>query len=162
MLGNGWSEPSGSFYIRNGRVRNTTQKTRDLAVQSSLVMPAGHLAADFTSLNNNAGPSFGLIFGYSDPLNYYAAYRQVGRTSLLKVVRVVDGVETVVASAPCYNPTRGKTFRVSVSFATDNVILTVGNWSVKASGLAVSPGGAGFMVDGGGWSHIVDNFDATP
>jgi len=162
LLGNGWTELQGDFFIQSGMLWNGTQRVRHLAAQGSLTMSAGRLTAEFTSRNNSVGPAFGVIFSYRDPLNYYAAYRQAGGTSVLRIVRVVKGIETVIASKGCANAQRGVSFQLAVSFAADQVVLTVGNWNVAASGLAISPGAVGLMVNGGGWSHTIDNFAATP
>ena len=41
VLEMGWTEPQGDFFIRNGSLWNGTEKTRHLAVQSSLPMTPG-------------------------------------------------------------------------------------------------------------------------
>jgi hypothetical protein len=162
VLGNGWTEVRGDFFIRSGMLWSGAQRTRQLAAQESLTMSAGRLTAEFTSRNNSIGPAFGVIFGYHDPLNYYAAYRQAGGTSALRIVRVVNGIETAIAGRGCGNPQLGVSFQLAVSFTADQVVLIAGGQSVAASGLAIPRGAVGLMVNGGGGSHTIDNFAATP
>ena len=161
-LGMGWTEPQGDFFIRNDSLWNGTEKTRHLAVQSSLTMATGKVTAEFTSLNNNAAPAFGLVFGFVDAANYYAAYRQVGGSSLLKIVRVTNGVETVLAQRNCGNPVRGCKFDLSVSVSSNQVVLTGAGRTLTVTGISVAPGKVGVMVAGGGTSHVVDDFQARP
>jgi hypothetical protein len=162
VLAMGWTEPQGDFFIRNGSLWNGTEKTRHLAVQSSLTMATGKVAAEFTSLNNNAAPVFGLVFGFLDARNYYAAYRQVGGSSVLKIVRVANGVETVLAQRSCANPVLGSKFNLAVSISSSQVVLTGAGQTLTATGISLAPGKVGVMVAGGGTSHMVDNFQAGP
>jgi hypothetical protein len=162
VLAMGWTEPQGDFFIRNGSLWNGTEKTRNLAVQSSLTMATGRVTAEFTSLNNNAAPAFGLVFGFVDARTYYAAYRQVGGSSMLKIVRVTNGVETVLAQRSCANPVRGSKFDLAVSVSSSQVVLTGGGQTLTATGISVAPGKVGVMVAGGGTSQMVDDFQAGP
>ena len=85
-------------------------------------------------------PAFGLLFGYVNPGNYYAAYRHVGGSSLLKIVRVSNGVETVLAQRSIANPLPGQEFSVAVTFSQSQIVLTAAGASVFASGVSVTPG----------------------
>jgi hypothetical protein len=125
-------------------------------------MATGKVTAKFTSLNNNTAPAFGLVFAFVDARNYYAAYRQVGGTSVLKIVRVTNGVETVVAQRSCANPVRGSKFDLAVSVSSSRVVLTGAGQTLTAIGTSVAPGKVGVMVAGGGTSHAVGDFQARP
>lgn len=162
VLGLGWIEPQGDFFIAKNTLWNGTARTRHLAVQSSLTLGSGRVSAAFKSKNNNSAPAFGLVFGYVDVLNYYAAYRQVGGSSLLKIVRVANGVETVLAQRSSPNPVRDTTFSLTVTFSQSQIVLTSASLSVTAAGVSISPGQVGLMVVGGGKSHSIDNFQAGP
>jgi hypothetical protein len=162
VLGMGWTEPQGDLFIRKRSLWNGTEETRHLAVQSSLTLATGKVTAEFTSLNNNAGPAFGLVFGFVDTRNYYAAYRNVGGSSLLKIVRVTWGRETVLAQRSCANPVRGSKFDLAVSVSSNQVVLTGAGRTLTATGISVAPGKVGVMVAGGGYSHVVDDFQAEP
>jgi hypothetical protein len=139
-------------------------------------MATGKVTAAFTSLNNDVTPAFGLVFGFVDVRNYYAAYWQVGglpapsrpgvlgdpRSSMLKIVRLIDGVETVLARGNCANPARGSKFDLAVSVSSSQVVLTGADRTLTVTGISVTPGKVGVMVAGGGTSHMVDDFQAGP
>jgi hypothetical protein len=158
----GWTEPQGDLFIQDHRLRNGIQDTRHLAVQNSLTMATGQVTAAFSSLNNNAGPRLGLVVGFVDAGNYYAAYRQVGGSSRLKIVRVTNGVETLLAQRNSGNPGRGSTFELAVSISPGQIVLTSGGQTLIASGISVAPGKVGVMLAGGGASHVVHDFQAGP
>jgi hypothetical protein len=155
-LGHGWHEVQGDFAIASGQLSTSGSKTRHLAVQTSMSLGAGRAAADFTSNNNNKAPVFGFVFGYVNAGNYYAAYRQVGGSSLLKIVRVVNGVETVLAQRGISNPTRGQRFGAAVTFDQNQIVLTVAGVNLSASGVPVASGQVGLLMLAG----IADNFEA--
>ena len=120
------------------------------------------MTAEFTSLNNNAAPAFGLVFGFVDARNYT---RRIGRSvaaRALKIVRVTDGVETVLAQRSCANPARGSKFNLAVSVSSSQVVLTGAGQTLTTTGISVAPGKVGVMVAGGGTSHMVDDFMAGP
>jgi hypothetical protein len=159
-LGMGWSEARGNFFIGSGKLWNGTGTRRQLAVQTLAPLASGHVTAGFKSKNNDAAPAFGVLFGYVDRLNYYAGYRQVGQNPVLKVVRVVDGFELVLAQRPCSNPVEGERFPVTVTFSPERVVLTTAGQSLTAAGVAVTARPVGIMLTGGGSSHNLDNFEA--
>ena len=160
VLGNGWTKVSGNLRIVDGTLQNHAQKARHLAVQEAFVMPAGRVTAKFT-LVNGGGPSFGLVFGYRDPLNYFAAYRRVGGSSVMRIVRVVGGVEQVIATRPCPNAKLGKTFQLTVSFGADGIELGSSGNTLTASGVAVDAGGVGLMMETAR-VQAADDFSAVP
>jgi hypothetical protein len=163
VLGTGWIEPQGSnFFIQNYSLRNGTENTRHLAVQDSLTMATGRVTAKFTSLNNNGGPRFGLVFGFVHAGSYYSAYRQAGGSAMFKIVRVTNGVETVLAQRSCANPVRGVKFDLAVSVSSSSVVLTGAGCTLTRTGLSVAPGKVGVMVAGSGTSHVVNDFQAGP
>jgi hypothetical protein len=162
-LGMGWTEPQGSsFFIQDRSLRNGTENTRHLAVQGSLTMATGQVTAKFTSLNNNAAPKFGLVFGFVHAGSYYSAYRQVGGSAMFKIVRMTNGVETVLAQRSCVNPARGVKFALAVSVSSSRVVLTGAGCTLTVTGISVAPGKVGVMVAGGRTSHVVNDFQAGP
>src|SRR6185295_16215525 len=68
--------------------------------------------ADFTSVDNNLGPRFGIVLRYQDANNYYLIHRRTGGSSLLVISRVVNGVETVLKTLSLANPTKGVAFHI--------------------------------------------------
>ena len=104
VLGNGWSVLAGSLMLQAGEARNQSTSTFSLAVQPGLVGATQTVAASFASTNNNTGPRFGVVVRYQNPQNYYICYRQVGGSSVLRIAKVQNGVETVLKSVGIGNP----------------------------------------------------------
>ena len=94
-------------------LKNTPLAGNHMAVVSTLSGATQAAAADFTSVDNNLGPRFGVVLRYQDPLNYYLVYRQVGGSSRLLISRFVNGVEKILASPSIANPTRNVSFRLT-------------------------------------------------
>jgi hypothetical protein len=121
-------------------------------------------AADFTSTTNMTAPRFGIVLRFNDPQNYYIAYRMVGGASLLRLARVVGGVETVLAQAPVPNPVVSTPFRLRAGVAGTTLTLSlVGGASVSVSDPAINGGTLGLSL---AWqtsaapSYRADNFKA--
>ena len=122
-------------------------------------------SADFASPDNNRAPRFGIVLRFQDPLNYYLVYRQTGGSSVLRISRVVAGVETVLKQRNISNPARGVWFRLGaraegqiLTLLLDDVpLLTVSDGTfaegtpgllLSSKGRAVAPGRR-FQRDGG-------------
>ena len=97
-LGNGWTTVAGTLRIQSGHARNAQVRMMHTAVQAGLSGAAQTVSASLISVNNNLGPRFALFVRYKDPRNYYMCYRQTGGTSILRISKVVGGVETVLRS----------------------------------------------------------------
>ena len=67
-------------------------------MQPDLVGATQLVTASFASTNNNSGPRFGVVVRYQNPQNYYICYRQVGGSSVLRIAKVQNGVETMLKS----------------------------------------------------------------
>jgi hypothetical protein len=160
VLNSGWVEAQGDFSISNNKLWNSVSTARQIAIDPAVYLAAGALTAEFTSNHNGATPAFGLVFGYVNRLNYYAAYLQVATYSSLKIVRVVNGVEVVLAQSGIAGPVQGSPFALTARFSPSQVVLSVGGVNLTASGLSLPAGTIGFMVNGGGVAHTIDNFNA--
>jgi hypothetical protein len=123
-------------------------------------------AADFTSVNNNPGPNFGILLRYLNQQNYYVAYRIVGGLSALRVAKVFGGVETVLGQFGVPNPTINKPFRLRAAVAGSTLTLSldgVQRLSVSDPASVLSNGRPGVRL---GWktsaapSYRVDEFTA--
>ena len=152
-----------------GTLKNAPLAGNHIAVVSTLSGATQSAAADFTSVDNNLGPRFGLVLRYEDPLNSYLIYRQVGGSSRLLISRFVNGVETILASSSIANPTRGVSFRLTgrVSGTGTATTLTLElNGVVRATATdpTFATGQVGILI-GSGTSRTAqqqaDNFTAS-
>ena len=103
---------------------------------------------------------------YRDARNYYLCYRQVGGSSVLRIAKVVNGVETVLKSVAVANPAKGARFTLScqVSGATLTLRLDGATKATATDAIPLAPGSAGFAMGGstgGAASHRADNFSAA-
>lgn len=112
VLGNGWQEVEGDLVLSGGELRNAPVKGKHLAVVPALSGGNQSAAADFASVDNNPAPLFGIVLRYQSPGNYYLLYRLAGGTSGLRISRVVNGTEKVLASTGAANPTLNRFFRL--------------------------------------------------
>ena len=170
-----WQEDSGAFAIGANQLVTETGPvgTTYIATVSGLAGPDQAVAVDFTSPLNSTAPRFGIALRFSNPQNYYLLYRWVGGASVLRISKVANGVETVLAQAPLPNPTQNVPFRLSASVAGTALTLqlcpsagtcSAGGTTVSASDATFQSGGlTGVLFK---WSvsatpsYIADNFKA--
>ena len=158
-LGSQWTQVYGSFGIRNNQASNLFGGSNiAVAPQAS---GASQIEADLTSTNNNFGPRLGIVFGYKDNLNYYAAYRQAGGTSAIGLVKVVNGKSISLGSRALANPSRNVPFRLTARIQNNTItVLLNGATYVTASDPAFSPGLSGITVNAAYGTYSVENFTA--
>jgi len=165
-LGNGWSAVSGGFQIASGEARNQATKVLHMAVRPELQGAAQTVSTTFASTNNNGSPRFGVVLRYRDVRNYYLCYRQVGGSSMVRIAKVVNGVETVLKSVGVANPAQGARFTLSCQVSAGALALQL-DGATKAAAVDATPlasGGAGFAMGGSagsGASHRADDFSAS-
>jgi hypothetical protein len=63
-------------------------------------------------MDKSRSPSFGVVLRFQDLQHYYLVYRQVGGSSFVRISKVVNGVETPLATTPIRNPHRNRFFRL--------------------------------------------------
>ena len=162
VLGNGWSVMSGSLMVQSREARNTPASTSSLAIQPGLVGGTQMVAASFASTNNNGAPRFGVIVRYQNPQNYYICYRQVGGSSVLRIAKVQNGVETVLKSVGIANPAANAFSALSCQASGSTLTLRI-DGVTKASAIngTFSTGSVGYAISSKAGSHRVDNFSAT-
>jgi hypothetical protein len=166
-LGNGWTAVAGTLMIQSGQARNAQVKTMHTAVQAGLSGAAQTVSASFMSVDNNLGPRFALLVRYQDPRNYYMCYRQIGGSSVLRISRVVGGVETVLRSYAVSNPIRGYLFTLGCQVQGTTLTLSLGAVKIAVLDTTFSSGSVGisvgYPVAGAGSvpSHVADNFRAV-
>ena len=164
-LGSSWQEIAGDLVIKDGALRNTLQNGDHVAVVTTLSGATESAAADFTSVDNNLGPRFGVVLRYQDKRNYYLVYRQVGGSSRLVIARFVNGVQKILASASVSNPTRNVPFRLAGRVSETTLTLEFnGAVKVTATDSTFGAGRVGVLI-GAGTSktsqHLADNFTAS-
>jgi hypothetical protein len=112
VLGNGWQEVQGDLLMAYSELRSSTTKGNHVAV-ISLAGATQTAGADFASADNNTSPRLGVVLRYQDPQNYYLIYRRAGGSSVLRISRIVNGTETVLASPSIPNPVRNAFFHLT-------------------------------------------------
>ena len=161
VLGNGWSVISGSLMLQSGEARNQAGSTFSLAVQPGSIGATQTVATSFASTNNNDGPRFGVVVRYRDSSNYYMCYRQVGGSSVLRIAKMQNGVETVLKSVGIGNPTLKVLSKISCQASGSTLTLFIdGVMKVSMSDGTFGTGSAGFMISAKVGSHRADNFSA--
>src|SRR6185369_10795367 len=132
-----------------------------IAIYPGLGDPSQSVSADFASVDNNLGPRFGVILRYQDPQNYYRIYRATGGASVLRISKIVGGVETVLATASLANPTKNVFFRLEGRVIGNTLTLALdGVNKATAADSAFSAGAVGILIQAGGTTsfHRADNF----
>jgi hypothetical protein len=144
-----------------------------MATQPGLTGAIETVEADFTSAGNNNAPSFGVVLRCQDcgtpgvaPANYYRIYRTTGGSSLLKISKIVGGVETVLKTVSISNPAAGVQFhlRGSANGTTLSVAVGTVQTSVTETSGTFTSGTTGLFIRSGGGStavHQADNFQAA-
>jgi pectate lyase len=112
ILGDGWTTVQGEARIQGQQVWSAAVIGDHVAVVPSLHGSDQQASADFASPDNNRAPRFGIVVRFQDPSNYYLVYRQAGGSSVLRISRLVAGVETVLKQRSIPNPARGVWFRL--------------------------------------------------
>ena len=139
-----------------------------IAVVSGLSGATQTAGANFTSVDNNLGPRFGIVLRYQDAKNYYLIYRQTGGSSRLLISKIVNGVETILGTASISNPAKLVPFRITARASGNKLSLdfnsTLNVVSVTDAASTFTTGKPGIMVGPGGSSTTqqqADNFSAT-
>jgi len=149
--------------IQSGEGRNKPTTTFSLAVQPDLVGAAQMVEASFASTNNNSAPRFGAVVRYQNPQNYYICYRQVGGSSVLRIAKVQNGVETVLKSVGIGNPAPNALFKLSCQASGSTLTLLIdGVAKTWVSNGIFTTGRTGYTISTlKGSSHRAENFSAT-
>lgn len=112
VLGQGWMEVVGDLEIREQELKSTPLKGYNIAVLPGLHGANQRVAADFASVANGTRPRFGVILRFQDPQHYYLLYRQAGEGRWLRIAKVVEGEETILAATRLDRPEHDRFFRL--------------------------------------------------
>jgi hypothetical protein len=166
-IGNGWVEAMGHFAVAGGELRSSPTRALHMALRPDLAGSKESVAASFASTDNNYSPRFGLIMRYRDALNYYMCYRMTGGTSVLRISKVVNGLEIVLKSASIANPAKDAKFRLTCAAEGSTLTLGLGSPTLTVSDSSFSNGSVGLvmgsagLLGGEGPSHRADDFTAS-
>lgn len=163
VIGNGWQQAQGQFVVSGGELRNAAVIATDLAVQPALRGRTQSAEADFASVDNNAKPRFGIVLRYQDPRNYYLLYRLTGGTSVLRISRIVNGAERILASVPIANPTPNSFFHLSGRAWGTLLILELGGVpKLSVTDPTFASGSVGVLMGSSSTkAQRIDNFSAA-
>ncbi len=117
-LGNGWTPVSGGLIIRASNATNQPARDMHSAVRPELVGATQTATATFEAANTNLGPRFVLLVRHNDARNYYACYRQTGGSSVLRIARVVNGVEKILKAVAVNGAVAGTPFTLGCEVKT--------------------------------------------
>ena len=162
ILGNGWYEVSGDFMILNNQLSNNLNGTH-IAFEDNFISSDMSAAAEFTTIDKNHGPSFGIILRYRDSKNYYLFYRSTGSSSILRISKIINGVETVLAKTAVKNPAINVPFRIEGRAVGNKLTLYFnGKEMSEIADSTFSSGKSGIYIKApSAKNHIADNYVAT-
>ncbi len=144
-----WTEAKGDLVISGYKLKNTGKGDSVAIVDLS---GATHAEAWFTSVDNNWGPRLGVVLGYQDPLNYYLLYRIAGGTAALRISKVANGVETVLASKSFAAPVVNTRFRLKGEVSGTSLTVTIGppgqtpTATLSVTSSTFAPGSPGILL----------------
>lgn len=163
-LGAAWSQVSGGFVLSNNMLKNAPGIGTSLAVVAALTGATESAEADFTSPNNNQGPTFSVVLRYQNSGNYYLISRRVGGSSLLVISRVANGVETVLGTSAIANPAVNVPFHLTgrVTGATLSLDLNGVN-KINVTDTTFAAGQVGILLGSSSATvqYQADNFAAS-
>ena len=98
---------------------------------------------------------------YRDPQNYYICYRQVGGSSIVRIAKMQNGVETVLKSVGIGNPALNALSKLSCQASGSTLTLLIdGVTKLSMIDGTFSTGSAGYADIAKAGSHRADNFSA--
>jgi hypothetical protein len=103
-LGPQWTPMTGALFIQAQQLRSSPAPVLHTALVSQLAGATERASASFSLAANSGKPRFGVVLRAQDANNAYRCYRQTGGASVLRIVKVVNGVEHVLKSVPVANP----------------------------------------------------------
>jgi hypothetical protein len=164
-LGSSWAGVSGSLVVAGNMVKSALGVTGNHVALVSILSGTTETAeADFTSVDSNLGPRFGVILRYKDSKNYYQIYRQTGGSSRLLVSKFVNGVETILGTTSVANPVKGVAFHIKGQVAGATLTLDFdGVRRVTTYDSTFTTGKVGILIgnNAGTYQQQADNFSAT-
>ncbi len=164
-LGNGWIQGAGGLSVAGGEARTSPNASLQQALRSDLEGETQEAQARFALGDGPGGARVGLFVRYRDARNYYACYRSVG-PNRLRIVRVQNGKERVLAGASMKSPIPGHFFTLTCRAEGSRLEASVDGRTITADDGAHARGRVGLQM---GYqrklknpgSHRADDFAAT-
>jgi hypothetical protein len=164
-LGSAWTATAGTIVIASDMAKTALgYNALSQAVVSALAGATQTVDVDFTSMDNNLGPKFGIVLRYKDASNYYLIQRATGGSSLLYISKVVNGVETALANVSISNPQKGVTFHMTGRVTGNTLSLDFGGVNkLNVTDSTFASGKVGFQIynKNANVQQQADNFKAT-
>src|SRR5262245_12318057 len=159
-----WIEASGGFQIVSNELRNDPANGTHLAALASVGSGTQNVSAKFASADNGSAPRFGVVLRFQDANNYYLVHRLVGGTNQLRISKIVNGVETVIAWRTTANLAPNSFFRLGGRASGTSLSLQIEDvtW-LTASDSTFGGGSVGVFVHTGvgSSSYRINDFVAT-
>jgi PKD repeat protein len=161
--GANWAVVGGPIGVQARELRAHSATGDRLALARPLSGATQHASAKFSLRETVFVQRFGVVLRYENASNYYVAYRLTGGTSVLRLARVVNGLETVLAQKSIGNPIRNAWFRLGGRAEGQRLTLELEGvpiFSVNDS--AFADGGVGILLGSRGKAMLVaDDFTGT-
>ncbi len=122
-----WSVISGAFNIVSNELKTGTGSGYQIAtLPASSGTTTQQIGANFALTSSSQSSKLGVVFRVQNASNYYACYRINGGTSTRRIVKVVNGVETILGQSNVSNPTVGVYFPLSCSISGTTITMKQG------------------------------------
>jgi pectate lyase len=161
--GENWAAAGGPIEIQAQELRAPTATGDRLAIARPLHGATQHASAEFVLRETAFVHRLGVVLRYEDTSNYYVAYRMTGGTSVLRIARVVDGLETVLGQKNIGNPARNAWFRLGGRAEGQRLTLELEGVPIfSVTDAAFAEGGAGLLLGSKGKATVAaDDFTGT-
>jgi len=160
-LGSDWTDVGGHLGVSDNALSNGTAKGKHVAVVSGVSGADQAVSAEFTPGAKSG--TFGVVLRYRDAHNYYLVSRVTGGSSVLRISRVVNGSETVLAKMPIRNPVKESTFAITGRANGDTLVMELdGAQKLSVTDGTFTTGSVGiFLKATAAKPHRADNFTAS-
>ena len=159
-LGGDWTQVRGELAVSDNASSNGT-KGKHVAIVPGVNGADQTVSAEFTPGAKSG--AFGLVLRYRDAHNYYLVSRVIGGASVVRISRVVNGTEKVLAKMAVRNPAAGSTFALTGHANGDTLVVELdGVEKVSVRDATFSTGSVGMFLNAANAKpHRADNFTAS-
>jgi hypothetical protein len=161
--GGNWSIAGGPVEIQGQELHASTDTGDRVAIARPLFGATQHASAEFVVRGSAFLHRFGIVLRYVNASNYYVAYRTTGGTSVLRLARVVKGLETVLGQKSIGNPKRNAWFRLGGRAEGQRLTLELEGVPIfSVSDATFTEGGVGLLLGSKRDATVIaDDFTGT-